>query len=104
MQAVVPEEKPGALIASIERGGVSPALRQEILRLAEFHTYLAPGVLIGAFMADYAMEIPGAAKSRKPYGVCETPKCLPDALQVLAPITIGKTGSKSCPSGNLRSP
>ncbi|PKL58063.1 MAG: formylmethanofuran dehydrogenase, partial [Methanomicrobiales archaeon HGW-Methanomicrobiales-5] len=66
------------------RGGVRPQLQQEILRLAEFHTYPAPGVLIGAFMVDYAMELLGVTKGQKLYGVCETPKCLPDALQVLA--------------------
>lgn len=101
MQAVVPEEKPDALIASMERGGVSPALRQEILRLAEFHTYPAPGVLIGAFMVDYAMEILGTAEGRKLYGVCETPKCLPDALQVLAHITIGNNRLKIVPIGKF---
>jgi formylmethanofuran dehydrogenase subunit E len=58
-------------------------------------------VLIGAFMADYAMEIPGAAKSRKPCRVCETPKCLPDALQVLAPITIGNNRLKIVPIGKF---
>ncbi|MFA5268727.1 MAG: FmdE family protein [Methanoregula sp.] len=101
MQAVYPEEKPDALKASMERGGVSPALRQEILRLAEFHTYPAPGVLIGAFMVDYAMALIGAAKGRKLYGVCETPKCLPDALQVLAHITIGNNRLRIVPIGKF---
>ena len=101
MQAVHPEENPDALKASMERGGVSPELRQEILRLAEFHTYPAPGVLIGAFMADYAMELLGVTKGRKLYGVCETPKCLPDALQVLAHITIGNNRLKIVPIGKF---
>ena len=101
MQAVHPEEKPDALKASMDRGGVSPALQQGILRLAEFHTYPAPGVLIGAFMVDYAMEILGVKKGRKLYGVCETPKCLPDALQVLAHITIGNNRLKIVPVGKF---
>jgi len=101
MQAVHPEEKPDALKTSMERGGVSPALQQEILRLAEFHTYPAPGVLIGAFMVDYAMELLGVKKGRKLYGVCETPKCLPDALQVLAHITIGNNRLKIVPIGKF---
>ena len=101
MQTVYPEEKPDALNASMERGGVSPALRQEILRLAEFHTYPAPAVLIGAFMVDYAMALIGAAKGRKLYGVCETPKCLPDALQVLAHITIGNNRLRIVPIGKF---
>ena len=101
MQAVHPEEKPDALKASMERGGVSPALRQEVLQLAEFHTYPAPGVLIGAFMVDYAMALLGAAKGRKLYGVCETPKGLPDALQGLAHITTGNNRLRIVPIGKF---
>lgn len=101
MQAIHPEENPDALKASMDKGGVPPALQQEILRLAEFHTYPAPGVLIGAFMVDYAMEILGVNKGRKLYGVCETPKCLPDALQVLAHITIGNNRLKIVPIGKF---
>ena len=101
MQVVHPEEKPDALKASMDRGGVSPALQQEIIRLAEFHTYPAPGVLIGAFMVDYAMELLGVTKDQKLYGVCETPKCLPDALQVLSHITIGNNRLKIVPIGKF---
>lgn len=99
MQAVHPEESSDALKASMDKGGVPPALQQEILRLTEFHTYPAPGVLIGAFMVDYAMELLGVTKGQKLYGVCETPKCLPDALQVLSHITIGNNRLKIVPIG-----
>ncbi|MDO9550223.1 MAG: formylmethanofuran dehydrogenase subunit E family protein [Methanoregula sp.] len=85
----------------MDRGGVRPELQQEILRLAEFHTYPAPGVLIGAFMVDYAMELLGVTKGQKLYGVCETPKCLPDALQVLAHITLGNNRLKVVPIGKF---
>ncbi|MFA6362709.1 FmdE family protein [Methanoregula sp.] len=101
MQAVRPEEMPDALRASMERGRVRPELQQEILKLAEFHTYPAPGVLIGAFMVDYAMELLGVKKGQKLYGVCETPKCLPDALQVLAHITIGNNRLRIVPIGKF---
>lgn len=101
MQAGYDEERPEALERSMERGGVPPALQEEILKLAEFHTYPAPGVLIGAFMVDYAMELLGAAKGEKLYGVCETPKCLPDALQVLAHITLGNNRLKVVPIGKF---
>jgi len=101
MQAVHPEENPDALKASMDKGGVRPELQQEILQLAEFHTYPAPGVLIGAFMVDYAMELLGVKKGRKLYGVCETPKCLPDALQVLSHITIGNNRLKIVPIGKF---
>jgi len=101
MQAGYREETPEALKASMERGGVQPQLQQEILRLSEFHTYPAPGVLIGAFMVDYAMELLGVTKGRKLYGICETPKCLPDALQVLAHITTGNNRLKIVPIGKF---
>ena len=101
MQAGQHEETPQVLRASMERGGVKPDLQNEILRLSEFHTYPAPGVLIGAFMVDYALELLGATKGQKLYGVCETPKCLPDALQVMAHITIGNNRLKIVPIGKF---
>ncbi|NLD57483.1 MAG: formylmethanofuran dehydrogenase [Methanomicrobiales archaeon] len=85
----------------MDKGGVNKKLQQEILRLAEFHTYPAPGVLIGAFMVDYAMELLGVTGEEKLYGVCETPKCLPDALQVLAHCTTGNSRLKVVPIGKF---
>lgn len=56
-------------------------------RVRSFHSYPAPGVLIGGIMVDMAMQ-------RIPKGVlfnaiCETPSCLPDAVQLLTPCTVG---------------
>ncbi|MCK9374595.1 MAG: FmdE family protein [Syntrophobacterales bacterium] len=52
-----------------------------------FHGNVAPGLVIGGFMVD-------AALRRLPEGVlfdaiCETGACLPDAVQLLTPCTIG---------------
>jgi formylmethanofuran dehydrogenase subunit E len=52
-----------------------------------FHGYLAPGLMIGGFMVDHALK-------HLPEGeffdsVCETRNCLPDAIQLLTPCTIG---------------
>jgi formylmethanofuran dehydrogenase subunit E len=85
----------------MDRCGVRPKLKQEILRLLEFHTYPAPGVLIGAFMVDYALELLGVTADKKLYGVCETPKCLPDALQVIAHCTTGNNRLKVVPIGKF---
>jgi formylmethanofuran dehydrogenase subunit E len=53
----------------------------------EFHGYDAPGVIIGGFMVDLGY------RSLIEEGLfdvlCETPKCLPDAVQLLTPCTIG---------------
>jgi formylmethanofuran dehydrogenase subunit E len=56
-------------------------------RVKEFHGYEAPGVIIGGFMVDLAY-------SFLPEGwlldaLSETPKCLPDAIQLLTPCTVG---------------
>ena len=56
-------------------------------RVRAFHSYAAPGVIIGGFMVDLAYQ------HLSPEGLfdalCETPKCLPDAIQLLTPCTIG---------------
>jgi formylmethanofuran dehydrogenase subunit E len=56
-------------------------------RVKAFHGYEAPGVIIGGFMVDLAYR-------HLPEGglldaLCETPKCLPDAIQLLTPCTVG---------------
>jgi formylmethanofuran dehydrogenase subunit E len=101
MQTGLHEGSPEALTVSMERGGVRPQLQQQILRLSEFHTYPAPGVLIGAFMVDYALELLGVTPDKKLYGVCETPKCLPDALQVMAHCTTGNNRLRVVPIGKF---
>ncbi len=61
---------------------------EEYTRLVEsFHGSAAPGLLLGGFMVDLA-------RSRMPEGVlfdavCETTACLPDAIQLLTPCTVG---------------
>lgn len=63
---------------------------EEFRRLAEnFHGYAAPGLLIGGYMVEMA-------KAALPRGtlfeaVVETPKCLPDAVQLL---TLCSTGNQ----------
>ncbi|MCK9274610.1 MAG: FmdE family protein [Syntrophales bacterium] len=61
---------------------------EEYIHLVKsFHGSVAPGIIIGGFMVQLA-------KSRMPENVlcdvlCETPACLPDAVQLLTPCTIG---------------
>lgn len=52
-----------------------------------FHHSVAPGVLLGGFMVELAYQ---NLPSGKLFDViCETSKCLPDAVQLLTPCTIG---------------
>jgi len=80
---------------------IRPQLQDQVQALAAFHTYPAPGVLIGAFMVDYALELLRVSPDQKLYGVCETPKCLPDALQVMAHCTTGNNRLRVVPIGKF---
>ena len=60
---------------------------QFVAKATEFHGYPAPGLLLGGFMV-------AAAQERLPEGilydaVSETAWCLPDAVQMLTPCTVG---------------
>ncbi|MHB8173416.1 MAG: FmdE family protein [Nitrospirota bacterium] len=57
----------------------------EVVR--EFHGSPAPGVLIGGYMVDMACgELPKGVLFE---ALCETGPCLPDAVQLLTPCTLG---------------
>lgn len=56
-------------------------------RATSFHGYAAPGVIIGGFMVDLAYRhLPHDGLFD---ALCETAKCLPDAIQLLTPCTTG---------------
>ena len=52
-----------------------------------FHGFAAPGVIIGGFMVDMAYRYLPAEGLFD--AISETTKCLPDAVQLLTPCTIG---------------
>jgi formylmethanofuran dehydrogenase subunit E len=60
----------------------------EYIHLTEsFHGSLAPGMLIGGMMVDAALD---RLKTTHLYdAICETSSCLPDAIQLLTPCTVG---------------
>jgi formylmethanofuran dehydrogenase subunit E len=60
---------------------------QYIDKLTDFHTNLAPGVLVGGFMVDAAVKRMTAYEFFD--AICETTLCLPDAIQILTPCTVG---------------
>lgn len=60
----------------------------EFIETAEqFHGSAAPGLLLGGFMVDAALR--GLTVKAEPAAICETPRCLPDAVQILTPCTMG---------------
>lgn len=61
---------------------------KEYLHLVKsFHGSLAPGLIIGGFIVDLAMK--NLPEGEFFDAICETPVCLPDAVQILTPCTIG---------------
>nr|WP_321351176.1 FmdE family protein [uncultured Methanoregula sp.] len=85
------EYSPDELNARMDACQVDPRIKEYLSRCIAFHTFPAPGLLIGAFMVDYALELLGVApgSDEKLYAICETQKCAPDALQVIAHCTYG---------------
>jgi formylmethanofuran dehydrogenase subunit E len=61
---------------------------EEYIRLVQsFHGFAAPGVVVGGFMVHPART--GIPEGMFFNAICETPTCLPDAIQLLAPCTRG---------------
>jgi formylmethanofuran dehydrogenase subunit E len=63
------------------------SLDEYLNMVKSFHGSVAPGMVIGGFMVDLALK-------NLPQGeffdsICETRACLPDAIQLLTPCTIG---------------
>ncbi len=58
-----------------------------LVKAEEFHGHLSPGVAMGGFLVDAAWRVLGPT----PYlnAVVETVVCLPDAVQILTPCTLG---------------
>lgn len=52
-----------------------------------FHGHIAPGMVIGGFMVDLALQ--NLPEGEFFDALCETRTCLPDAIQLLTPCTIG---------------
>ena len=79
----------GGVLARAAALGVPKHIQQMIGRCADFHSFPAPGLVMGVFMVDWAMEELHATPGEKLFAVAETKKCLPDALQVIAHCTVG---------------
>ena len=52
-----------------------------------FHSHIAPGMVFGGFMVDLAYR--NLPQGEYFDAICETPTCLPDAIQILTPCTVG---------------
>jgi formylmethanofuran dehydrogenase subunit E len=101
MQKEVREYFPDELKKRVAELGIGEPLSGYIARCVEFHTFAAPGLLLGVFMVDYALELLGASPGEKLYGACETTKCAPDPLQVITHCTTGNHRLQVVPIGRF---
>jgi formylmethanofuran dehydrogenase subunit E len=60
---------------------------QVLEEIERFHGFPAPGVVVGAFMVDWAQEHIGSGAEAD--AIVETLRCLPDAVQLFTPCTLG---------------
>jgi len=81
--------------------GTEERIREYIRRCVSFHGFAPPGLLIGVFMVDLALEKLGASPNEKLYAVAETPKCAPDAVQVVTSATMGNSRLRIIETGKF---
>jgi len=62
-------------------------LDDALKKIEAFHNWKAPGLVIGLFMVDMAVELVGPDVEAD--AIVETRHCLPDAVQLFTPCTIG---------------
>jgi len=67
-------------------------LKQFLEEVEKFHGWKAPGILIGGFMVDWGLELLGGGVEFD--AIVETSHCLPDAVQIFTPCTIGNDWMK----------
>ncbi len=75
----------GKVRASGTVAGLS--LEEYVEKVKAFHGYAAPGMILGGFMVDLALK--HLPQDTLYDAICETQKCLPDAIQLLTPCTLG---------------
>jgi formylmethanofuran dehydrogenase subunit E len=91
----------GDLRQNMDAYGINPYLQKLFTRCIAFHTVSAPGLFIGVFMVDYALELLGAQAGEKLYAIAETYKCIPDPLQIIAGCTFGNHRLQVIPIGKF---
>jgi len=83
---------PNIMICSMKLGDYAKAVK-------EFHGTLAPGLLVGGFMVDLASK--NLPEGEFFDAVSEASGCLPDAIQLLTPCSIGNGWLKLKESGRF---
>lgn len=87
--------------ALMDKQGVNPITKERLIKCSRFHTFSAPGLLIGVYMTEYALELLQAQPGEILYAVSETHKCAPDSLQIIAGCTVGNNRLRVIPIGRF---
>jgi formylmethanofuran dehydrogenase subunit E len=95
------EYRKNDVLSILRENGSDPSLVDWFDKCIDFHTYPAPGILIGVYMVDYALSLLNAKPTDRLYAVSESIKCLPDALQVITHCTIGNHRLRIVPIGRF---
>lgn len=83
-----PVQEKEAILQSGGEARICGYTKERMLREIEaFHGFVAPGLVIGAIMVDWLQERLGPTVEAD--AVVETYHCLPDAVQIFTPCTIG---------------
>jgi formylmethanofuran dehydrogenase subunit E len=75
------------------------SIAEYIKKLTDFHGNFAPGLFIGGYMVDIAKR--HVCQYEIFDAICESPACLPDAIQMLTPCTIGNGWLKIVDTGRF---
>lgn len=89
------------ILSLLKKKGSDPTPINWFDQCIDFHTFPAPGLLIGIYLVEKALELLGAKPGEKLYAVCETTKCAPDPLQVITHCTTGNHRLTVIPIGRF---
>jgi formylmethanofuran dehydrogenase subunit E len=70
-----------------EQGILDHSYEEYLGLVKSFHGHIAPGMILGGFMVDLAYK--NLPEGEFFDALCETRSCLPDAIQILTPCTVG---------------
>ena len=70
-----------------KHGFCGKSLAECIRTIEAFHGWKAPGIILGLVMVDWARELIGSRTEAD--AIVETRHCLPDAIQLFTPCTVG---------------
>lgn len=101
MDSSYESEMKALFIALLEKNVTGDRARQFIEKAVGYHGFPAPGVIIGAYMVDIALEELGASPEDKLYAVAETSKCVSDSIGIITGCTSGSSKFHLFETGRL---